>query len=213
MSGRSVMVTVPADHEGLAQAAEAIRSGEVVAYPTETVYGLGVDPFNEVALAKLFELKGRPDTKPILLIVESVRQLDRVALEVSEAARRYMETFWPGPLSLLFPRRPELPLTLTAGGEKVCVRCPGLETARRLCALAGGPITSTSANLSGDPPIIDSADFCLAGVAVLVDGGKLEPSAPSTVLDPDTGRVLRPGAISESAIVALRREVEQGLRD
>lgn len=204
------MVTVPADLEGLVQASEAIRCGAVVAYPTETVYGLGVDPFNEVALGRLFEVKGRPEANPILLIVDSVEQLERVVLEVSPSARRFIERFWPGPLSLLFPRHPELPRALTAGADKVCVRCPGLETARRLCALAGGAITSTSANLSGRPPIIDSADFDLPGVAVLVDGGRLDPSEPSTVFDPDTGRILRHGAVPESAIEALRREVEFG---
>lgn len=190
------MITVQPDAGGLAQAAEAIRAGEVVAYPTETVYGLAVDPFNEQAIKRLFEVKGRPETNPILLIVADESQLVRVVQSVPTHARPYMAHFWPGPLSLLFPAAPDLPHAVTAGKPKVCVRCPGAETPRALCAAFGAALTSTSANRSGAPPAVDAQAAALPGVSVVVDGGALAPASPSTVFDSETHVVLRHGAIS-----------------
>lgn len=199
------MRVLPATPGGLAVAAAAIRAGEVVAYPTETVYGLGADPFNESALARLFEIKGRPETNPVLLIVSDAEEVGRVAAEVSEAARACMDAFWPGPLSLVLPAAAGLPAAVTAGGTKVCVRCPGSDVARALCRLAGGPVTSTSANRSGEPAALRLDDALLPGVVLVLDGGTLPSSLPSTVYDPDTGEVLRAGAVPEEALRALRR--------
>lgn len=199
------MRVLPATPGGLAVAAAAIRAGEVVAYPTETVYGLGADPFNESALARLFEIKGRPETNPVLLIVSDAGEVGRVAAEVSEAARACMDAFWPGPLSLVLPAAAGLPAAVTAGGTKVCVRCPGSDVARALCRLAGGPVTSTSANRSGEPAASRLDDALLPGVVLVLDGGTLPSSLPSTVYDPDTGEVLRAGAVPEEALRALRR--------
>jgi L-threonylcarbamoyladenylate synthase len=195
--------TVAPDASGLAEAAAALLAGEVVAYPTETVYGLAVDPFSEGAIDRLFAAKGRPESNPILLIVADEGQLARVAAEISMLARRCIDGFWPGPLSLLFPKTPDLPLRITAGGNSVCVRCPGSVIARDLCRAFGGPLTSTSANRSGEPPARAFDELELDGVALALDGGRLGDAPPSTVYDPETDRVLREGGITAAQLRAL----------
>lgn len=197
------MIRVAVSPAAIAQAAESLRTGSIVAYPTETVYGLAVDPFSESALRALMQAKGRPETNPILCVIAGSDQLDRLVAEVSPAARRCIEAFWPGPLSLVLPRAVGVPDLLTAGTEKVCVRCPAHETARALAAAFGGPITSTSANRSGEPAVnaLDSLD--LEGIALALDAGPLAPSAPSTVYDPDTRRVFREGAVPATAFTGL----------
>jgi L-threonylcarbamoyladenylate synthase len=194
------MKIVPPTAEGIAAAAAAIRAGKVVAYPTETVYGLAVDPFLETAIERLFEAKARDRGKPVLLIVADLDQLARVTTGLSEKARTYARAFWPGPLSLLLPKAPALPDALTAGSDKVCVRCPAHETARRLCQAVGGAITSSSANWSGQPPVLTLAELDLPGVTLAIDGGALAPSAPSTVFDPDLGILLREGVITKTQL-------------
>lgn len=192
--------------DGIAQAAAVIAAGEVVAYPTETVYGLGADPFNEFAVRKLFETKGRPAANPVLLIIADADQLAEVVSHISDRARACIECFWPGPLSLVLPRSPRVPDIVTAGGDTVCVRCPANETARALCRAVGHAITSTSANLSGEAPALSLDALDLAGIALAIDGGTLAPSPPSTVYDPDTARILRPGVITEDELrTALER--------
>jgi L-threonylcarbamoyladenylate synthase len=189
---------VPPTPEGLAEAAAILHAGGVVAYPTETVYGLAVDPHSPSALRKLFQVKGRPDANPVLLIVADATQLAQVALSLSARAMHCVETFWPGPLSLVLPAVPGLPAEIAPQG-KVCVRCPGSDLARALCAAFGAAITSTSANISGEPPATH-AQAALEGVDIVVDGGALAASAPSTVYDPDADVVLREGAIASSLL-------------
>ena len=188
------MRIVPADVAGIQEAADAIRHGELVAYPTETVYGLAVNPFMPEAIERLFAAKGRDTAKAILLIVANAAQLEEIA-DIPGGARRCMERFWPGPLSLILPRKPALPDMLTAGGATIGVRCPSSETARALCELVGHAITSTSANLSGEPPARCVADMHVPGVSLALDGGLLNDLPPSTVYDPVARRVLREGAI------------------
>lgn len=197
------MRRLAANAAGLEAAAAALKAGQVVAYPTETVYGLGVNPFSPGALDRLFAAKGRPGDKPVLLIVADAAQLAGLVGPLSPAARRAVERCWPGPVSLLLPRHPDLDLVLTVGLPQICVRCPGAEVARHLCRLVGGPITSTSANLSGHEPArsADAIDF--AGVDAVVDGGTLPPGPPSTLYEPDTGRVLREGPVSLDALQRL----------
>lgn len=198
------MRRVDASRDGaIAEAARALQAGQIVAYPTETVYGLGVDPFNVAALKRLFEAKGRDREKALLLIVGREAHLDHVASTVSSRARRYMEAFWPGPLSLLLPRHPGLPDEVAPGLDKICVRCPGAPVSRALCDAFGGAITSTSANASGDAPVRMLEDLGLAGIELGLDGGELAPSASSTILDPETGEILREGALSRTVIAAI----------
>ncbi len=194
------MRTMPPTPKGIAMAAAAIQTGELVAYPTETVYGLGVNPFNVNAIDRLFAVKRRDAGKPILLIVSDLEQLSDVVAKHHEEALRYAEAFWPGPLSLLFPKSDRLPDAITAGSDKVCVRCPSSEVARRLCRAVGHAITSTSANFSGQTPARSLAGLDLPGIAVAIDSGMLEPTPPSTVFDPETKRVLRAGPISAARL-------------
>jgi len=185
------------------KAAAALRDGDIVAYPTETVYGLGVNPFNAEAMERLFAAKGRDRDQAVLLIVADDTQLDRVAAEISPRARAFMNAFWPGPLSLLLPRHPALPETIAPGKAKICVRCPGSAWARSLCMQFGGAITSTSANRSGEPPVTDLHQLDLPGIALGIDAGPLPPSAPSTILDVESGKILRPGAITREELFSV----------
>ncbi len=189
------MERLPPTPAGIARAAEVIRAGGVVAYPTETVYGLAVNPFCAEAVERLFAVKERDPRNPVLLIVADSIQLAEVVAEVTPAAAACIARFWPGPLSLLFPKSPRLPLNLTAGHAKVCVRQTSCETARALCLAAGCALTSSSANLSGRPPARTADEAALPGVDVLLDAGELAPSTPSTVFDPDTATVLREGVV------------------
>ncbi len=184
----------------LDRAVQLLRQGEIVAYPTETVYGLGVDPFNVDALERLFAAKGRAREKAILLIVDSLDQLDGVTTHIPTRAKAMMESFWPGPLSILLPKHPKLPEAIAPGLDRICVRCPGSAIARQLCSAFGGPLTSTSANASGEEAVLDLADLHLPGVALGLDGGRLPASAPSTIVDGVSGAILREGAIGRDQL-------------
>lgn len=191
--------------DGLVQAAKSLRAGHVVAYPTETVYGLGVDPFSVAALERLFDIKGRERGQPVLLIVGSAEQLEAIVSDVSRAARALIDAFWPGPLSLLFRPASNLPRPLLGPGGRVCVRHTSCPTAARLCDAFGGAIVSTSANRTGEPPAMSVDEIRLDGIDLAIDGGRLETGVPSTVCDPESGEVLRAGAIATQAIAdALR---------
>lgn len=188
--------------ESLLRAAALLRAGQVIAYPTETLYGLGADPFNESALDRLFRAKGRDSQRAVLLVVSDQDQLERVVTGVSAKARTYMEAFWPGPLSLLLPAAPGLPDAVAPGGGKVCVRCPGSSVARALCQRFGGPVTSSSANRSGEAPARVLQELNLPGVAVGLDAGPLGSDRPSTIVDVETGEILREGAVSRASLEA-----------
>jgi L-threonylcarbamoyladenylate synthase len=196
------MKRVPATAGGLAEAVRALKADEVVAHPTETVYGLAANPFSQPALERVFALKGRDANQPLLLIVGNLDQVQQVVREVSPRAREFMKRFWPGPLSLVLPRQLSLPPELTGGGDKVSVRCSSSPVAQQLCNLFGGPLTSTSANRSGEAPAQSADEVNLEGVAVLVDGGRLEEALPSTVFDPDDMILYREGAITKQMIEA-----------
>ncbi len=190
--------------EGIAKAAGLLRAGEIVAYPTETVYGLGVDPFCEDALRTLYRVKGRDPGAPVLLIVSSMEQLESIVAEVSPRAAAYAKAFWPGPLSLLFPHALGLPEALCGDASRVCVRRTSCATAASLCDAFGGPIVSTSANASGEAPAMSPEEIEAMGIALCLDGGRLEAGPPSTVLDPDTGEVIREGAISREQLAKIK---------
>ncbi|MEE9542552.1 MAG: L-threonylcarbamoyladenylate synthase, partial [Thermodesulfobacteriota bacterium] len=134
------------------EAVAALRLGGIVAYPTETFYGLAVDPFNEDAVKDLFSLKGRAFKEPVSVIIGDVSMLDTMVEDLSPKAERLTEEFWPGPLTVVLPAKAEVPDLLTAKsstGPTIGVRVPGCETARRLSIEFNGPITATSANPSG----------------------------------------------------------------
>jgi L-threonylcarbamoyladenylate synthase len=194
------MRIVAPDDSGLSEAVAALRAGEVVMHPTETVYGLAVDPTRPDALERLFDVKGREEKNPVLVIVGDRSQLGAVAREIPVSAEVLMDCFWPGPLSLLLPRNKALPERLTSGLDDICVRWTAHPVAQALCRAFGGPLTSTSANRSGEPPATAVSGAGLPGIAVAIDGGTLKPSAPSTAYNPVTGQLVRQGAVAESLI-------------
>jgi L-threonylcarbamoyladenylate synthase len=177
-----------------------LRSGGVIAFPTDTAYGLGADPFNDTAIDRIFQIKGRPDTKPILLIVSSVDMAESVA-EPGEGFYDLAKHFWPGPLTVILPAAKSVPLKMTAGTQTIGVRWPVAHFAVKLVRQFGAPITATSANRSGLPAAITAEEVRTQldqSVDALIDGGELPSRGGSTVLDLTTGSpvVLREGPIS-----------------
>jgi L-threonylcarbamoyladenylate synthase len=181
----------------ITDAAAAVRRGDAVVYPTETVYGLGADATDPDAVERVFELKGRSREKPLSLGVPSVdAALDYT--RPTEREERFMRRFLPGPVTVVVERRPSLPDILTAGRERVGVRVPDHETALSLLERAP-PLTATSANRSGSPSVTRVADLdtrIREGAAVVVDGGET-PGTESTVVDPGEGVVHRRGAMAD----------------
>jgi len=205
----------PFDARSRDRAIEALRSGEVVVYPTETFYGMGADALSPAALDRLFALKGREPGKPVALIAADARSAFELAREVPEAARRLADAFWPGPLTLVLPARDDLPAPLIGPDGGVGVRVSSHPIARALAAGLRRPITATSANLAGGQPastLGEARDAFGAKVKVYLEGGRLTATAPSTVVacDHDGWRILRAGAISDR-VVAAALSVE-GLR-
>ena len=194
------MEIVQPDTAGLERAVSALRAGEIIAYPTESVYGLGVDPFNVEALTRLFEIKSRNTSNPVLMIAGCIEHLDGIVGTISIPAQRCMDAFWPGPLSILLPSQSKLPDLLMGAQQKICIRLTAHPIAAALCDAFGGPITSTSANKSFELPASSPDSLDIDGVSVCIDGGVAD-GTESTVYDPDTGNVLREGAISRLDIV------------
>ena len=184
----------------LHEAAAVLRAGGLVAFPTETFYGLGAAALDPGAVRRVFEIKGRPDDKPVLVLVDSVAMLDAVALEVPPRARTLMAAHWPGALTLVFRARSEVPAEVTAGTGTVGVRLSAHAVARALVTALGQPITAPSANPSGStPPTTGAAVLAHFGgrLDMLLDGGATTGGEPSTVLDVtvDPPRVVRAGAV------------------
>ena len=184
----------------LARACALLRAGGVVAFPTETYYGLAVDPFNPAALSRLFALKGRSADKPVLLIVDDPSQLVSLVAEIPPVFTMLMQKFWPGPLTLVFPGAPSLPAMLTGHRSTIGIRVSSHPVARQLVRAYGRPITATSANLSGHPPAVTS-DGVRAQLGpdldLVLDGGETPGDQGSTLLGYQEGKVrlLRAGVI------------------
>lgn len=195
------------DGRVVAAAVDALRSGSVVAVPTDTVYGLAVDPAVPGATARLFAVKSRPDQVDLPVLVGTMEQFDDLVGPGAAAAvaRRLARALWPGALTIVVPRRPGLDWALGAHGDTVGVRCPGHAVVRRLCTEVG-PLATTSANMHGGSPCTTArAVASLFGdrVAVVVDGGECD-RPPSTVVDvvDGTPRCLRQGGVAWSAVTA-----------
>lgn len=191
----------------LAAAAALLRAGELVAFPTDTVYGVGAIAWDRAAVAKLYTAKLRSPDKAIPLLLADSADLDLVASGVSPAARRLAERFWPGPLTLVVPRAAGVPDEVTAGGATVAVRVPDHPLARALIRLAGAPLATTSANLSGHPSPVTAGEVAaqLAGrVALILDGGRCPGGVPSTLVDASGAapRILREGPLDLAEILA-----------
>ena len=188
------------------RAATALRDGEAVVYPTETVYGLGADATDPDAVAAVFDLKRRSREKPLSAGFPSVAAATRYTRPTARE-ERFMRTFLPGPVTVVVDRGPDLPDVLTADRDRVGVRVPAHPIALSLLAAAGRPVTATSANRSGEPSVRRVADLDAAvrdGVAVVVDGGET-PGGGSTVVDPGTGEILRKGPLGDAVRTWLTR--------
>lgn len=187
----------------LEKAVGILNKGGIIAYPTETFYGLGVRFDIEDSLKKLYALKKRPEEKPMPLIVGSREMLSMVTESISTTAETLMDRFWPGPLTLILKAKKGLSKYLTASTANIAVRIPGESIALRLAREAGFPITATSANISGEPPA-DNAETVLKyfgnKIDLIIDGGKTHGCLPSTIVDVTEGsiKVVREGVISVS---------------
>ncbi len=176
-----------------------VHRGGIVALPTETFYGLGTDPFDVRAVERLLAIKGRPDNKPILVLIGERAQLTLLVREVSPCAALLMDHFWPGALTIVFPALPSLPLPLTAGTRTVGVRCTSCSPLARLLR-AVGPLTGTSANRAGGVPARTAGEVQEAlgqDIDLILDAGQTPGGLPSTIVEArDVVRLIREGAVS-----------------
>ena len=194
--------------QDLEKAAELIKSGGLVAIPTETVYGLGANGLDPEAVKKIFLAKGRPQDNPLILHIHDASQLYDFCREVPQSALLLARTFWPGPLTMILPVREIVPKTTTAGLDTVGVRCPDNDATRAIIRLAGVPIAAPSANTSGKPSTTTAAHVLhdMEGkIDAIVDGGPCRVGVESTIVDL-TGpvpRLLRPGGVGPEALEAV----------
>lgn len=204
MSATATVVTVvdAANPEGeaLARAATILREGGLVAFPTETFYGLGASANDDAAVRRVFDVKGRDESKPLLVLVDSIAMAESLAAEVTEQARELMASHWPGALTLVLRARAGLPRALTAGTGTIGVRLSAHPIARGLVSALGGPLTAPSANLQGGAPPTTAGGVLRAldgAIDLVLDGGATAGGPPSTVVDVtmDAPRVLRQGAV------------------
>lgn len=187
--------------EDLMEAAQIIRQGGLVAFPTETVYGLGANALDDGAAKRIYAAKGRPSDNPLIAHVSSIEEVNALVSDVPDTARKLMEAFWPGPLTLVFRKSDVVPYETTGGLDTVAVRMPGDLAARRLIALAGVPVAAPSANTSGRPSptlashVLQDLD---GKIEMVIDGGAVGIGLESTIVDVSGSEpvLLRPGAVT-----------------
>lgn len=194
-----------ADLAKLDEAAAILKQGGLVAFPTETVYGLGGDAMLDEAAQRIYAAKGRPSDNPLIVHICDIEQLDKIAKEVPEAAKRMAITYWPGPLTMVFRKSAAVPYETTGGLSTVAVRFPNHPVAKELIARSGTVIAAPSANISGRPSTTTAA-HCIRDldgrIEAIVDGGACEIGIESTILDVTTDQpvLLRPGAVTSEMI-------------
>jgi L-threonylcarbamoyladenylate synthase len=197
--------------QAVEHAVRIISNGGVIAFRTDTFYGLGADPQNPEAISRIRSLKNREEAKPILLLISHYDEVARFLSETSEPFAAVAKRYWPGPITIVGMARPELPQELTAGSGTIGVRLPDDETVRALVHACGGALTATSANQSGSLPArtAKAAEVYFAeGIDLIIDGGEVTVMEPSTVLDlsgPEP-RLIREGAISRQGLAETLKE-------
>lgn len=188
--------------EDIQVAAELLRSGELVAFPTETVYGLGADARNEISVTNIFVAKGRPADNPLIVHISDIAMMQEIAADIPPIAERLAKAFWPGPLTMVLSKRDCIPAVTSGGLDTVGIRMPSHPAALALIRQSGCPIAAPSANRSGSPSpttakhVLDDMD---GRIAAVIDGGLCEVGVESTVIcfdDAETIHILRPGLIS-----------------
>ena len=213
MPGNSQAVIRPADAAGVAEAAAVLRGGGLVAVPTETVYGLAARADSDAAVAAIYHAKGRPSFNPLIVHIADLKAAEALAL-VDARARRLGDRFWPGPLTLVLPRRPEsvLAAAVTAGLSTVALRCPAHPVMRLVLAAAGLPLAAPSANRSGgvSPTCAEHVAASLGGkVDLILNGGACEAGLESTIaaLRPAGGwQMMRPGPVTQAQLAQVLGE-------
>ena len=196
---------------GLNKAVEIIISGGIVAYPTESFYGLGVHTSNEKAIQRLFVVKKRRKDNPVLILIPSIEVLDQYVIHVSETARKLMDQFWPGSLTMIFEAGPNISPLLTGNTNKIGVRLSKHPAATALTRAVGVPITGTSANISGQPACMNAGevyDSLGKDIDFILDGGETKGGSGSTILDVTVmpPKVVREGMVSREQL----REFSKG---
>ena len=198
-----------ADHpEAPKMAADIIRSGGLVAIPTETVYGLAANGLDEQAVSKIFEAKGRPQDNPLILHVADVEQIEAFCFNIPQNAYKLAEEFCPGPLTMVLPARDTVPKRTTAGLSTVAVRCPDCQVTRQIIRLADVPLAAPSANISGKPSTT-TAQHVLhdhdGRIDMIIDGGSCRVGVESTIVDltEERPRLLRPGGIIPEQLIRV----------
>ena len=207
---RIVLAAHLPDRETIGQAASVLRAGGIAAIPTDTLYGLAADPFNRSAVARLFTIKDRAKEKALPLVAASRAQVETSLGALSPLASRLADAFWPGPLTLVVPAPPTLAPEVTGGTDTVAVRVPDHAATRALCDACGWPLTSTSANRSGEPPTADPTvvEHAMGAlIDLLVDAGQTPGGPPSTIVDVTDSepRLVRAGAIPWDAVLTASR--------
>ena len=197
-----------ADPKTAATAANLIMNGELVAIPTETVYGLGANGLDERAVAKIFEAKGRPQDNPLILHICGPEQIELFCHHIPQKAYDLAEKFWPGPLTMVLPARDCVPRRTTGGLTTVAVRCPDNDVTREIIRLSGVPIAAPSANISGKPSTTTAEHVRHdhdGKIAAIVDGGSCRVGVESTIVDltEERPRLLRPGGITPEQLLEV----------
>lgn len=197
----------PPPPDAVAAGVAALRNGDIVGVPTDTVYGLAADPWHSGAADRLFRLKGRPRSVELPVFVSGVQQALGLVTALHSSAQRLLEAFWPGPLTLVLPRRSDIDADLGEEDGTIGLRCPGHPVPLALCR-SYGPFATTSANRHGQPPAVTAAEVVeqLPGVELVLDGGRCSED-PSTVVDAtgETPKLLRAGRLDWDDIVRVAR--------
>ena len=215
-----VLTTATQDefNNAVEQATELLRKGETVAIPTETVYGLAANAFDEAAIEKIFKAKGRPQDNPLIVHISDLSQLESVVLKTGDIHRKLAEAFWPGPLTIIFPKGKDVPECVTAGLDSVAVRMPAHKVAREIIRKSGLPLAAPSANISGKPSTTRAKhvfDDLNGKIPLIIDGGDCEVGVESTVVSvkANTITVLRPGGITVEMLKDALPEAEISVSD
>lgn len=206
------------DKNAIDKAAVCLKNGGTVVFPTETVYGLGADALNEDAVKKIFEAKGRPADNPLIIHIAEKEDVYKIASCVDDDAKKLIDAFWPGPITMIFKKRPEINNVVTAGLNTVAVRCPVNETARELIKKSKVFVAAPSANLSGSPsPTVlkHVVDDLNGRVDYIIDGKGCEIGIESTVLDVsgEEFKILRPGAVTFDDIKKYTDKIKSDYAD
>ena len=201
------------DKKKIEAAGEILKQGGLVAFPTETVYGLGADALNPEASKKIYAAKGRPSDNPLIVHISNMKALEKITSEIPEKAKKMAEEFWPGPLTMIFPKSEQVPLETTGGLETVAVRMPNHPIALALIDAGGGYIAAPSANTSGKPSPTKAEHVALdmdGKIPMILDGGAVGIGIESTIVDFSTEipMILRPGYITPEMIQKVIGEVK-----